>query len=463
MHLYFRHSSFIGGLLGFIGLGTLAWVGSKDVSASVDTHILHGMSEFSHHTAPSVDIYFSAGEVEGYGPGDASWDPSHYYGCNRHNLLNCSIHKMRVSLQTGEYTAPEVIVPKERTLTRTMGMVMPTVNADGTFLAYRAANVLDPSRSTRSVSVNIPDPFMNIHVRNLSTGADMVVSQEKSVRFPVWYNNNTLLYSRNSRNGSALLSVDIPNALRLGPISPATPVLGAGSGLHESIDFDDADVRQGWSPSDVHPPVVSFGMDHSLGETTPVPHVHGLMENSSHWQTESFKLGTARTSPKTPVTSCQHPTWSVDGQSIYCWNHSAFDRWPNARSLLEMTYRYIWSNAESAWVQSPETWAFTAPSPAVLSEMSSGLFPPGSPDVSPSCKIIAYKQASECGSSDYMITSLFCSDIKYNAAYPSFVSRVILVHREPFAYWDLTGLIEAQDGLPLGTIQGNYSTCHTVP
>lgn len=418
-----------------------------------------------------VDIYFSAGEVEGYGSGGVDWDPVHYYGCNRHNTSNCSIRRVRVSLATGAYTAPEVVVPRERSdSTRSVGKVMAAVNRAGTHLAYRAANTLEPDRKTPGTAVRLPTTIMELHVRDLDGGTDRVVGREKYARFPAWYDDETLLYTRSTRDGDALMRATIPSSLRSGTVRAADLVLGPGSGVNDALAFDDVDIRQGWSPSDTHPPIVSFGKELSGGgEGATIPRVHALAwqgavtKSGTNWRPEMFQLGTLRTMPGQAVQDCQHPTWSIDGASIYCWNHSARDRWPadNPRSLLEMTYRYVWSG--SAWVQAPEKWAFTPPDPTTLSQISLGLFPAQSASTSPRCEVTAYKQASECGSSDYMVMTLFCSDAKYNPPYPTFVSRVLLVHRDPFSYWDLTGLVEAQERRPLGSMQGIYSTCHTVP
>lgn len=454
---------------------TTSLLGACSTAESAASRVLPGLAAYTPAGGarpPVVDIYFSAGEVEGYGAGGAEWDPKDYYGCNRHNITNCSIERVRVSLATGAYLNPEVVVPREKSdSTRSVGMVMPSVNRAGTHLAYRAANTLEPDRNASGTPLRLPSTIMEVHVRDLAGGADQAVGREKSARFPTWYDDETLLYTRSTRDGDALMSAPIPSSLRSGALRTPSLVLGPGSGVKDTLAFDDADVRQGWSPTDTHPPIVSFGKDLSGGGSATVPRVHALAwqgaaaRAGTNWQPEPFQLGTVRTMPGQAVRDCQHPSWSVDGASIYCWNHSSRDRWPadNARSLLEMTYRYTWSSAAGAWVQSPEKWAFIPPDPATLAQLSHGLFPAASSASAPHCEVTAYKQASECGSSDYMVMTLFCSDATYNVAYPTFASRVLLVHREPFAYWDLTGLVEAQEGRSLGTVQGIYSACHTVP
>lgn len=433
---------------------------------------------------PRVDIYLSAGPNVGYGAsggaGDATWNVAGYASCNRDDPRNCAIWRVRLRLGMAEPIEVEQVVRATAGavtnrawsgVVRT-GASMPALSYDGRYLAFRRQNYGDadpPGGTGFPVSSQVV-------VRDLHTQTDLVVDGGDDVRdalrFPAWYVGDRLLYNRGTdpaRPGAGTLySARLDFRAGVAHLQPGW--LGAEGAAYTETDFNDPAVAPDSGGGGVSSRrIATFGEN---AKTTGaacgvaeegVPRVHrGLAPTEDEF--ECFSLGVNRGDRE--INSCQHPSWSLDGTAIYCWQHNPEDVSPeNREAVLALPYVYRPSKGSESWSQvtDGET-AFTELLASALEEQFGGLFPAlpsGAKKGGPYCRVTAYKHAMECGTANFMVMTLFCSDATYNnhASGDVFSSRVVLVRKEPLTYWDLTGMIETTLGQSPGTLHGIYADC----
>ena len=80
------------------------------------------------------------------------------------------------------------------------------------------------------------------------------------------------------------------------------------------------------------------------------------------------------------------------------------------------------------------------------------------------CTVLSYKYAQYCDSNDWIVTTLYCSK-EGNASGRGAVigaSRVLLIGTKPVRYLDVTGMVEASQGVKAGTLSSFTGTCRAV-
>lgn len=447
-------------------------------------------------SGPILDIFLSAGPSVDYLTSSedvADWDSQAYRACNRDDPRNCGIWRVTLRLGASKPLFVDQIAYASRETDpheEWAGASMPALSPNGRYVAYRRQNYSDIHRppATRG--------FSKIVVHDLHTGSevsgpfsiDPMIDPERATLFlrgfPAWYDDRTLLYTRSEEPGVTLYASDFHAASFT--LINARAVMGPGTSHFPNTVFSNPDVRRDVPRDDrfpalsPHPRVVSFGTgggDRSCvaidGET---PRVHGLHgESGSGSQNfECFNLGRAATGRQGLVRSCQHPTWSIDGRTIYCWQKDPGDVWGSQRSTLKMTYAYRWSREKTVWRPKgggptvsdvDKHMPFVPPLPEDLEAMFGALFPAKGYGSRPQCLDTAYKHASECGNSNFMLMTLFCTDNEYNYYNDHsdvFSSRVVLVRESPLKLWDITAMIETEMAYEPDSLQGIYSTSKKI-
>lgn len=443
---------------------------------------------------PMVDIYLSAGPDRGHGPTTSAagtpWNPNDYFSCNRDEVRNCEIWRVRLRLGMSAPTDIERVVATTSRHRAPAGASMPALSPDGRYLTLRRQTYSDVNADTLRTDI-----WSAITVFDLRDRTEWLVDEgddvADSLRFPTWQDGQRLLYNRSTplvpkkapspTNNGSLFAADVD--VRTGNVSLQGPVLGPYSGHYTDTGFNNPAVhpqrsRPGPDPL-TSPRLATFGESFGArgsGNTTGctsslqgIPHVHGLPRLGGAGGTtfECFELGENRNGDS--VSSCQHPHWSLDSQSVYCWHENPGDGFlptgEPSTSRLQLLYQYHQERPGQAWVQVGTRTAFPELSPEELANEFPGVFPTvGSllPLGGPRCVTAAYKHGIECGSSNFIVLTLFCSDPTYNGYSTKsdvFSSRVMLVRRAPLKYWDITAMIEDFNGARRGAWHGIYATC----
>lgn len=437
---------------------------------------------------PEVDIYLSAGPASGYGAsgpaGYTTWDPSAYSGCNRDDPRSCSIWRVRVRPGHSTATAVERVVSASTSFGGRAGSIqeirtgasMPALSPDGRYLAYRRRNYSDIDTFYPQAG----DAESAVVVRDLRHGTERVVDSSShrsdALRFPEFFDDGRLLYSRGTEQkggavGGTTYAVDVD--WRTGTAGSPMALLGAESGTLPETAFDNPRVRPATglaSASSLHRKLVSFGRnDKPRRACGPAPQAMPRVHDAAG-APSSFECFDPQMPGGPDIRSCQHPQWSLDGRAIYCWLNDPTTRLgqPGEDIYLQTTHRYELSGSGGAydWALSTDQRAFREFNASELAALFP-LFPAGTikKGSSPDCKFTIYKHTGECGSSNFLILTLFCADKwynQYNEHSDLFVSRVMLIRKDPIAYWDVTGMIEEREGYNPGSLQGVYSTCRVV-
>lgn len=280
-------------------------------------------------------------------------------------------------------------------------------------------------------------------------------------QFPNWYTDDVLLYHAGEAEHCTLYSSELlycrPPRLYF---STSTALLGSDSSTSTMTSFADANTSQSEGSRGVgsgpQKNIATFGVSDTHG-TEEAPRVHARRAwpaTLTEVATEEFDLGT--NDAGAPIRECHHPAWSVSGESILCTNHRPAEPYPRgAESDSRLLYMY--SRTGSTW--SGAELVFTPLTPDDLSTDFGSLFPM---EGDPSCQIYTYKYAEWCGTDNYIVATVFCSDDDYVEENPIFSSRVFLIQRSPLIYIDLTRFIEQELGLSVGEMHGIYSTCALI-
>lgn len=441
---------------------------------------------------PLVDIYLSAGTNEGYGPaapgGGGGWDPNAYFSCNRDEVRNCEIWRVRLRLGWSTPHEVERVVPALPHDGMLAGASMPALSPDGRYLALRRQNFSDVNAATIKAG-----EWTAVTVFDLERRTEVVVDEgthpADALRFPAWYDERTLLYNRGPTTNPNKYKRNLTGNLYRADFRPAGigviqrgAVMGPNSTVYTGISFNNPQSKPRASTGG--PSIAAhLGRLATFGEaiegggrpcggtTLPVPHVHTLAGagGARGGQFECFDLGSNR--KHLNVKSCQHPSWSLDGRSIYCWQENPGDRlWSdgtaNPQLLLQTTYQYQ-QEATGRWTATSRKGAFEELSPSALAAQFPKLFPTmgGGHLGGPKCFVTAYKHVSECASEHFIVVTIFCSDSSYNRYSDKsdvFSSRVMVIRKYPVRYWDITAMIEDHVGAGRGDWHGIYSTCRGV-
>mgnify|MGYP007046929275 CR=1 FL=1 len=246
-------------------------------------------------------------------------------------------------------------------------------------------------------------------------------------------------------------------------------VLGGSSGVTERRDlvsgrtdpatFEDAD-RQfrrnaGSQDDDRVMTMQSRRTDTPTAEAVPI--VSRLRPSTAALEYEPFNLGVR--ADGTAIETCQHPTWSPDDE-IACHDHDGYRR-GRGRLLFRSQVLYRKEGTASLPWGPGGSAAGGAVAVPLVSQQSSqrtleqfaqplrraGLAARSFADV----ELIAFKYAQFCDDADYVVATLMVADSTDYVNAKRGVSRVVLLRRSDGRIWDLTRLVEAHEGVAVGS------------
>lgn len=405
----------------------------------------------------TVDIYMSAG------PRGANYGDADFRTCGHLNIATCSLYRVRYNLLTRTVVEWEVVSPAasggfscmENGVPGYYGTSEPAVSPEGRLVATRRCHRADASAISASIQVwdndGTPGPAV-FHGRGTEVP-----------QYGNWLSEDWVIFNKSSGDEKSVWLVgpwpdfDHGPAAELGPDAGVEVSYQDPNVSHNAADAASREAR-----------IVTFGG--AGGEL--IPRVVGMFGERER----AFDL--PQTIDGADFTQCHHPAWRPDGQQILCTriqSAEVTDDGYKMSRLFGFTYdgASLWTDP-TALVEflSPEDFNSMFPAPAAA---PNGLFPPkneGAP--AGTCAGYVWKYAEWCGSERFLIATVFCTDAA-GPDVPDFqaiASRVVLIDlyadtATTAAYTDLTGIIEALEGLEAdvepGSFDGVFATCGAVP
>lgn len=406
-------------------------------------------------TAPTdtvVDVYLSAGPIENYrftlDSGGVVTPDGVYAACSNDNVGNCSLYRVRIRIGDGaNVEAVQLVVPGGKDVDTGcpggLGAVQAAISPSGHAIAFSQVCMDgDAGQTWRQLVTGLLIP------EDWGTGSNFIegargeeLSAARAAQFPNWWDDGTLLF------GVANGGTDQPSLLQ-GSFSElgGTVILGAGSTVEPLRGFQDVNT----SRADGR--IVTFG---GTSDTDLLPQVEEL--NGSGVQ--SFDTSGAYADG---FTDCHHPAWSPEGDAILCTRvkepETVEGYEESDRIEQQLLYRFTfdgtrWANPDRLFTPSPP------------SALDTSIFPPPESGEDPLCTMYVYKFAEWCGSSDWIVATLFCANYRWEPTTDTsriFRSRVMLIDirvTESPVYYDITSMVETATGAEAGSFTGIYSTC----
>jgi hypothetical protein len=420
-----------------------------------------------------MDVYFSAGPRN-----------STTFGCSMRITRDadapavCSLYRLRIrpsglsSLSGGLASVWRIKHYSEGNRDR----FQPSVRDTGATVTLAYAMRLVDERSRGAIvakSLTVPGRPA-VRVTTFDGASNNPDKKTGGLQFPAFY-SNVLTWSVKAVSGGTSSTDEwaIQEAqlkLSSGSIGAGAvrTVLGGSSGVTErrnqvsgqrvAATFEDAD-RQfrrnaGSQDDDRVMTMHSRSTDSTAAEAVPI--VSRLRPSTAALEYEPFNLGVR--ADGSSIRTCQHPAWSPDDE-IACHDHDGYRR--GSSSLLfrsQVVYRKEAASLTWGPDGSAAGGAVAVPlvnhqsSRSILEQFSkplrrAGLAARSFADV----ELIAFKYAQFCDDPDYVVATLMVADSTDYVNAKRGVSRVVLLRRSDGRIWDLTRLVEAHEGVAVGT------------
>ncbi len=378
----------------------------------------------------TVDVLLSVGKPEGSS------------GCQPDSEGACDLVRVRIDLGSGTATKVASLIGNGAVGASGSGIAEPAVSPDGTRVAWLERGGTGVQLWAKAFT---------------ESGSHLVVKSGKEKNggsglkpeWPAWVSNDTLVFS--SKTGSedgteqkTVFSVAVSDLAK-----PGEPKARAGSGVSGWSGVQDPAVFTGTSGTQM----VTFG---------PVPggsdEAYQLslapIDASGKPTAAPLAIASGKNAAGKNIEGCHHPAWNASGDQILCMVHRPSEGVGGMSTKLLYTYA---RDAAGAWSLAGRAFEPVTPEAAGLS-VASQL------SESAGCTVLSYKYAQYCDSNDWIVTTLYCSK-EGNASGRGAVigaSRVLLIGTKPVRYLDVTGMVEASQGVKAGTLSSFTGTCRAV-
>ena len=191
------------------------------------------------------------------------------------------------------------------------------------------------------------------------------------------------------------------------------------------------------------------------------PYATPLVHSALGEQRLDFDLGHLAFHTSEPLTDCEHPAFNPDGSRVLCTQHQPWEATGSAYGW-HLLYQFAWDASLSAWTN--EGLVFEPPNDGLLAGYTDSVFPGAGDEAA--CQNFSYKFAEWCGSDEYVVATLYCSNTGFfdSNDFNVMMSRVVLIKLVKGTttvddMWDLTSVVEQEYSATHGSFHGIFSTC----
>jgi hypothetical protein len=403
-------------------------LGSTVVGSGVLASLL--LSPAQAGSARVVDVILSVGT------------PSGSSTCQPDSEAACEMVRVRLDLTTGVASKVVTLVGKAAVGASGSGVAEPAVSPDGTRVAWLERGGQGVQLWAKAFA---------------ESGAHLIVKSGRKQNggsglrpeWPEWLGNDTLLFS--SKTGSSdgkedktIFSVSVADLSR-----PGDPVARAGAGVSGWTGAQDPAVYAGSSSTQL----VAFG---------PVPggssEAYQLklapIDSSGRPTSGPTIVAAGKNAAGRDIVGCHHPAWNASGDRITCMVHSP------SESIGGISTKLLYSYARDA----AGRWSLAGRAFEPVTPTAAGLAVASRLTADAGCQVLTWKYAQYCQSDDYLVATLYCSLGGKSGRRGAEIgaSRVLIVHTNPVEYFDVTAMVEADAGVPVGTMSSFTGTCRAV-
>jgi hypothetical protein len=384
-----------------------------------------------------IDVFISAGEVTGHGP---EGDDEGYLACNEKHTGNCNWYRVRLNL--GCHHAVNMWrhwrAEKDHS-----APIQSTISPDGTWGAIVEREQLAGKAEGKSrlrYGEFGTHGWDSLACDGGWKGSGWSEPSKDRPQFPNWYADDVLLFTTKDEEDGTLWGFFYPDSAK-----NTVGLLGRRGLARTDGSFKDPNTHDDTNR------IVTWSGDGSAA----TPLVHDIWGGHE----EEFELGDKSNGDE--LKACHHPAWGPDGDRVLCTSMGGTESGEPAWRWL---YQFAWDG--SRW--SNDGRVFVPPGEVDMNAYADGVFPEYAEGDDETCQVYVYKFAEWCLSNDYVIATLYCSNSHYNDTFPILMSRVVLIHFTEDAspagrivddIWDLTAVVEYDEGVGRGSYHGVFGTC----
>ena len=377
-----------------------------------------------------VDVLLSVGQ------------PSGTSQCQPDSEGACDLVRVRVDLAKGVATKVATLVSHGAVGASGSGVAQPAVSPDGTRVAWLERGGTGVQLWAKAFTES------SAHLL-VKSGREKNGGSGLRPEWPEWVGNDTLLFSSKTGSEGGKDQKTIFAVATSDLSAPGKPTARAGAGVSGWTGVQDPAVYTG----SVGSRLVAFG---------PVP--GGDKES---YQLEMAPIDGAGVPTAAPVViaagvnaageaiqGCHHPAWNASGNRIMCMVHRPSESVGGLATKLLYAYG---SDSKGSWGLIGR--AFEPQTPA-----AAGLAVASQLTTAAGCQALSYKYAQYCQSDDYVVATLYCSKEAKSSGRGAEIgaSRVLLIRTSPVQYFDVTGMVEASQGLGAGALSSFTGTCRAA-